>query len=107
MLYALRRSDGAVSALFRESQPGTEPLDERHPEVLSFLQNNEKGQSFGVADAEFVRVIEDVIDTLIAKNVIRHTDLPVAAQEKLIHRKGLRNQITGALKLLESDKNIL
>lgn len=107
MLYALLQPDGAISALFREPQPGTQPLDEQHPEVLRFLRSNESRPAFDAADAEFVRVIEDLIDTLIAKNIIRHTDLPVAAQEKLIRRKGLRNQISGALKLLESDRSIL
>jgi hypothetical protein len=41
------------------------------------------------------------------KNVIRHTDLPDAAQRKLMIRKGLRNRMQGALDLLGRDEKIL
>ncbi len=34
------------------------------------------------------------------KNVIRHTDLLAAAQQKLVKRKGMRNRVQGALNLL-------
>jgi hypothetical protein len=55
---------------------------------------------FARLDADFVRVIEDVIDTLIARNVINITDLPDQAQAKLFARKSFRER-TGrnALKL--------
>jgi hypothetical protein len=53
-------------------------------------------------DADFVRVIEDVIDTLIARNVLNITDLPDQAQAKLFARKSFRER-TGrnALKLFD------
>ncbi|HVK32781.1 MAG TPA: hypothetical protein VM845_09770 [Burkholderiaceae bacterium] len=41
-------------------------------------------------DASFVRVIEDVIDTLIARKLIHITDLPDQAQAKVFARKSLR-----------------
>jgi hypothetical protein len=55
---------------------------------------------FARLDADFVRVIEDVIDTLIARHVINITDLPDQAQAKLFARKSFRER-TGrnALKL--------
>lgn len=107
MLYVQRQPDGSIQAIFRDPQPGCEELHEHDPQVLDFLQLKDKKPTFDAADAEFVRVIEDLIDTLIAKNIIRHTDLPAAAQDKLSHRKGLRNRIIGALNLLESDRGIL
>ena len=45
-------------------------------------------------DLEFVRVLEDLIATLIEKRVILLTDLPVAAQRKLSARAGLRDRLT-------------
>jgi hypothetical protein len=48
--------------------------------------------SFARLDADFVRVIEDVIDTLIARNVITITDLPDQAQAKLFARKSFRER---------------
>ena len=46
------------------------------------------------SDLEFVRVLEDLIATLIEKRVILLTDLPVAAQRKLSDRLDLRSQLT-------------
>jgi hypothetical protein len=47
---------------------------------------------FARLDADFVRVLEDVIDTLIARNVINITDLPDQAQAKLFARKSFRER---------------
>ena len=48
---------------------------------------------FARLDADFVRVLEDVIDTLIARNVINITHLPDQAQAKLFARKSYRDRI--------------
>lgn len=56
------------------------------------------------SDNEMIRVVEDIIDTLIEKNVIRFTDLPEAAQNKLIHRRTLRRSKV-ALDLLGVGEN--
>ena len=59
-----------------------------------------KDDGFARLDADFVRVIEDVIDTLIARNVINITDLPDQAQAKLFARKSFRERAgRNALKL--------
>jgi hypothetical protein len=42
-------------------------------------------------DNDLIRVIEDIVDVLVAKNLIKIDDLPQAAQEKINYRKGLRN----------------
>lgn len=53
-------------------------------------------------DADFVRVIEDVIDTLIARHVINITDLPDQAQAKLFARRSFRERVgRNALRLFE------
>ncbi|MBX9818445.1 MAG: hypothetical protein K2X79_10485 [Burkholderiaceae bacterium] len=82
-------------------------LADEHPDIQRFLGGKDGAAGFNEADAEFVRVLEDLIDTLIMKNVIRHTDLPEAAQRKLMLRKGLRNRMQGALNLLGSDDRLL
>ena len=43
------------------------------------------------SDFDLIRVLEDLINLLIEKNTIHFTDLPEAAQKKLINRKGLRD----------------
>lgn len=45
---------------------------------------------FSRLDADFVRVLEDLIDALIANGTLRMTDLPIQAQQKLTQRKQQR-----------------
>jgi len=107
MFYIVRSADGAIQSVSREQQPGNEMLDEDAPEILRFFRASKPEPAFSEADADFVRVLEDLIDTLILKNVIQHTDLPPAAQRKMLVRKGLRSRLHGALNLLGSDDRIL
>jgi hypothetical protein len=107
MFHALRNEDGSIASLSRSERAGGELLADDHPDVLAFFGRPADTSSFTNADAEFVRVLEDLIDTLIIKNVIRHTDLPAAAQQKITRRKGLRNRMQGALNLLGGDQRII
>lgn len=106
MFHVSRSIDGAIQSVSRHLTPGCETLEENDPDIQRFFKNT-KGPGFDAADADFVRVLEDLIDTLILKNILHHTDLPVAAQKKLLIRKGLRSRIQGALNLLGSDDRIL
>jgi len=58
-------------------------------------------------DVEFIRVLEDLIDALLEKGVLRLTDLPPEALEKLDRRKDVRKRLRGSLDLLEDDDGIL
>jgi hypothetical protein len=92
MPYITRNAAGAIASLLREAPSGgAEYLAVDHPDVTSFLGG---GDAFERLDAEFVRVIEDVIDALIVKNVINITDLPEQAQAKLFARRSFRERIT-------------
>ena len=106
MFHVFRDDKGAIQSVSREMQPGSEMLDEVDPEIQRFFKAGTE-PSFNAADADFVRVLEDLIDTLILKNVIHQTDLPAPAQKKLMARKGLRTRIHGALNLLGTDDRIL
>jgi hypothetical protein len=72
-----------------------------------FFGTDGSNPDFADIDAGFVRVLEDLIDTLIQKNIIHHTDLPPEAQRKLVSRKGLRNRLQGSLNILRDDDGIL
>ena len=97
MPYIARDDQGAIASLLREAPAeasgSAEFLAADHPEVMAFL-GAPAGEAFDRLDADFVRVIEDVIDTLIVKNVINITDLPEQAQAKLFARKSFRERIT-------------
>ena len=57
------------------------------------------------SDASFVRVLEDVVDVLIDRGVIQFTDLPQAAQSKLMLRRQTRARLQNALQLLPGDSD--
>lgn len=73
---------------------------------MADVQGEESGAAGGAAngaadalerlagsDHGMVRVLEDLIETLIGKNLIRFTDLPEAAQAKLLERRTLRRSV--------------
>ena len=97
MPYVQRDTTGAIASLHRQANDAApEFLPDEHPEVQAFVGRD----AFARLDADFVRVLEDVIDTLISKNVVNITDLPAEAQAKLFSRKGFRERrISHSLKL--------
>jgi len=70
-------------------------------------QEKHQESDFATLDVAFIRVLEDLIDTLIEKGVLRLTDLPEEAQQKLSERKGLRRRLNDDLNLLDDDENVL
>ncbi|MFJ1298315.1 hypothetical protein CEK29_07555 [Bordetella genomosp. 5] len=65
------------------------------------MPNQEEG--FSQLDADFVRVLEDLIDALIANGTLRLTDLPPRAQLKLTQRKQQRRRLAEHLDLLDDE----
>lgn len=63
-------------------------------------------QDLSELDAGFIRVLEDLIDALIANGSLRVTDLPPEALEKLAQRKRTRQRLKGALNLIPDDDAI-
>lgn len=102
MPYVRRFHDGQLASLHRQAEPGaSEFLPDDHPDVQAFVGRDE---GFARLDADFVRVLEDVIDTLVAKNVLNITDLPLEAQNKLFSRKSFRERRShNALRLFGDD----
>ncbi|NLX19603.1 MAG: hypothetical protein GXY53_10050 [Desulfobulbus sp.] len=100
MLFIERDETGSIVALRRgESGSGNEPVSLLDAEVLSFLKSIDDFESFShlliASDAGMVRVVEDLIELLIAKKIILFTELPAEAQEKILGRKQLRARMTG------------
>lgn len=93
MRYVLRDANGTIISLHRDAVPGSEALPTDHVEVQAFLGTEEGQRSFAGLDAGLVRVVEDLIDVLIERNVLRITDLPPEAQQKLFDRKHFRSLI--------------
>lgn len=91
MPYLRRDTSGSITSLHRDVAPGAaEFLADDHPDVQAFVGNSGLDAPFARLDAGFIRVLEDLIDVLIRRQVINITDLPSAAQHKLYSRKGHR-----------------
>jgi hypothetical protein len=95
MPFVHRNAAGQIESLHRTAaQAGDAFLADDHPDVMAFIGlSPAQPEAFDRLDADFVRVIEDVIDTLIVKNVINITDLPAEAQAKLFARKSFRERV--------------
>ena len=108
MPYARRNSEGRIVALLAEPEPDAhEQLPAAHPDVLAFLGVGSDAALFGALDADFIRVTEDLINTLVERRLLQFTDLPPEAQRKLRARESFRGRgVKGALYLL-ADGNIV
>ena len=103
MPYVRRNSSGQIVALSVEALDGFELVSEDDLDLSEFeLRQWAAHNRLRESDLAVVRVLDDLINLLIDKNVIRFTDLPDAAQKKLLDRRGLRE--SGAhLGLLKDD----
>jgi len=92
MPFVKRNSDGKVIGLSGHAPEGVaEELDLDHPDVQQFLESARAHLSS--SDAETIRVIEDLVDVLIRKKLLLLTDLPPAAQQKLMQRQRMRSEL--------------
>lgn len=112
MVYVKRNDAGAVVAIATEDAlrgadgAGWAAARADDPDVLAFraaLAGNADNPLEG-SDLALVRVLEDLIELLIDRSLIRFTDLPSAAQAKLLDRRGTRAAMQ-SLRLLDVDQS--
>ena len=105
MPFVIRNADGDIVAVsHNKSEEFTEKVDADSEELHMFLA--EVGGEKTVmteTDLDFVRVVEDLVETLVQKHYIAITDLPLKAQEKMRNRKTLRGKMHSPLELLPDD----
>ena len=103
MPYVRRDAQGQIESLHKLDPGGADFLADSHADVQAFVGFTADAQrNFSQLDADFVRVIEDVIDTLIVRNILNITDLPEQAQAKLFARKSFRERVSkSSLRLFE------
>ncbi|WAW09478.1 hypothetical protein NB640_09515 [Oxalobacter vibrioformis] len=115
MPYAIRNVNGEIIAL--TALPNREddtPVIFSDPEVLGFLTReaggNDPQKKFHellAQDFQQIRIMEDLIDLLTAKGTILFSELPIAAQEKILRKKTRREEIDQTNDILVDDKPIL
>jgi len=106
MPYVSRDTAGKVIALSESASEGaTELLPASHPDLLDFLFRDteaDRGSArFLASDLAFIRVVEDLVAVLVEKRVIAFTDLPPAAQDKLLDRRSMRSYLSGVSGVFE------
>ena len=111
MLFVLRDDNNQVCAVSEKSLSNEwEQVGMDDESLMHFLHNNPE-ISTGImasSDADFIRVLEDVIDLLIDKQIIQFTEFPEAVQAKLLHRRRYRESLRSSAdttRLLEEDDN--
>lgn len=112
MIYAKRDNDGRITGLFDEpGEEGLESLSTKDLEVLEFLMQGQQDTALLAflqsSDLELVRVVEDLVELLVEKNLIMFTELPAAAQQKLLGRKQARASLSESTSLMVGKDDIL
>lgn len=112
MIYVQRDENGKVAALFHSpTEEAKEELSAYSQEVLDFLLEGKSDESsaefLSYTDSHVVRVLEDLIDLLIEKNIIMLTELPARAQIKLSRRQKARESLQQHSPLIADEESIL
>ncbi|MEZ5525483.1 MAG: tryptophan synthase subunit beta [Pseudomonadales bacterium] len=107
MPYIKRDEQGRVCAVSAMACEGfDEQLAEDSVELQGFIDPWQPDRhQLDETDLGFIRVLEDLIDLLIEKNLICFTDLPQAAQVKIQQRQHLREVLTNRLDLLDDPED--
>lgn len=98
MPYVMKDASGNIKAVSLNEVPPSGhwiEVGEDATEYLQFLETAmAKVDPFRESDIHFVRVLEDLINVLIERDVMRFTDLPEAARKRLLQRQAMRSKTT-------------
>ena len=112
MPYLTRDGQGVVTGISQAPQrPGDREVAPTDPELIAFLHGSAPATPLDAAqvaqllsamqgqmhrleqsDLDFIRVLEDLIDLLVGKELLLFSELPAAAQQKLIERRRMRDE---------------
>jgi len=108
MPYVLRNASGSICCCSDKCyNEDWKKISIHSIEYLNFIKSAEENtRNLHNSDLQMARVLEDLIDLLISNNTIKFTDLPIAAQERILLRKDMRNKIN-ALNIIEEAESEL
>lgn len=112
MPYVNRDEQGeTVQLLDAPMEENSQWLELSDPHVIAFLQNAPSADnlkdSLASSDNEMVRVVEDLVEMLMEKQVFVFTELPEAVQNKLNARRKLRHEVNAISNLIGEEDDIL
>lgn len=114
MLYAIKNENGEVVAL--TASPNREndvPVSFEDPQVFRFLTldtsnaSQKKHYELLMQDLQQIRIVEDLIDLLTTKGIILFSELPIAAQEKILRKKSRREEFNQSNDIIVDSTPIL
>lgn len=95
-MYVKRNANGKIVAIsLDQSTEFNESIASDAAELQTFLKNfkpndNKLKDVFQESDEDFIRVLEDLINLLSDKGIIKFTELPTEVQRKLLKRQSIR-----------------
>ena len=95
---------GTVAVSLVRDELHCEEVDRGDADLCRFLQGMAAQPALAGSDLQLVRVLEDLIDVLVERSVIRFTDLPQAARDKLDMRRSVRASMRSLDLLGERDE---
>lgn len=112
MAYVQRDQHGKIIAVFDSPQADAQEYmladtDEMQEFLLNSASTEDARIILSSSDVALIRVLEDLVNTLIDNKVILFTDLPLAAREKLANREKVRGHLSSLENLMNEDQGIL
>lgn len=110
MIYIKKNSVDNIENIYFSPAPELEEISLHDPKLKAFIETAPNSDEIiqkvlNQLDLDMVRVIEDVIDILIDKNLMLFTDLPEAVQNKILFKKNIRN-LSGNNSIIEEEELI-
>ncbi|EIK97373.1 Tryptophan synthase subunit beta like protein [Pseudomonas sp. M47T1] len=111
MYYVQRNAHGQLIRVEESAYPeADDALAPDHPDIKAwYARSTIEGrlQQLRQSDMDMIRVLDDLIQVLTSKGVIRITDLPEAALAKLKSRDAVRGELGGLDHLLDQDDRLI
>ena len=111
MPYIIRNEKGEIVELHNSPDNGEGNwIEPGNPEVIDFIKRigttDQAKLALTSTDYEMVRVVEDLIDILMERQIFIFTELPEPVQAKLNARKRLREDMNTLENLINEDDTI-
>ena len=114
MPYVIRDADGKIVQVSDRPLTGAaERVADDAAELLAFRVSQDADsiealrRQLAHSDSGMARLVEDLIDVLIAKGVIKFTDLPAAAGAKYMERLSTRERLHAVRSIIVDENDII
>ena len=114
MPYVIRDADGKIVQVFEHPVTGaSENIAPDSPEMTEFQAVHTATtmealrHQLAASDIGMVRLVEDLVDVLIGRGVIKFTDLPPAAGTKYLERLSTRERMLAVKSIIVDAEDII